>query len=638
MSELVEAITRIFAKPAGMAVLLLISGQVIGEDNQAPYSPYVEREYPTELLWGETHLHSALSADAGGGGTRLMPVDLYRFGRGEEVTSNTGQPVRLRRPYDFMGVTEHTDGMGSITDIMKGAPNVMADEQGRKFHETFAKGGEAAQQASYELIEMFAQGTLSPVLNYQPGNPGYANTWEVLVKAAEEYNEPHRFTALIAYEWTSLVAGNNLHRNVFLRDGPERAMQVLPFSMTAPQGSPDPRDLWKWLEKYESSTGGRALAIPHNGNLSNGIMFPMQDDFANGAKFDSDYTQQRRKWERLVEIGQTKGDSETHPVLSPDDEFADYETWDFGNLDLTAKKTPEMLPGEYTRSGLLRGLQLEEQTGTNPFVLGFVGGSDIHTGLSTNDDDNFFGAFAWMEPGPERAMKDAKQNEDLGIGYQGWFYASPGPTAVWAHENTRAGVWDAMHRREVYATTGPRIRVRIFAGWDFTSEDAKPRDIAPAGYARGVPMGSELKADSQGRAPTLLLQAMKDPEGANLDRAQIVKGWIDVDGVTHEKVYDVAWSGDRKKDANGKLPAVGDTVDLSIPSWTNTIGAVQFTTAWTDPDFDPAQNAFYYARIIEIPTPRWTAYDAVHFDLDLPEEVPMKTQERAYTSPIWYRP
>ncbi len=336
------------------------------DDEAKLYSPYADHQYPTNVYWGETHIHSALSADAGGGGTTLMPRDLYRFARGEQVISNSGQPVKLRRPYDFFGVTEHTDGMGAITDILKGSPNIMADEQGKKFHEAFSKGGKDAQQASYELIELFAQGKLSDVLNYQPGNPGYKTTWELLVHTAEEFNEPHRFTALIAYEWTSMTAGNNLHRNVFFRDGPERALQVLPFTMTPPHGSPNPRDLWKWLQDYEDKTGGRVLAIPHNGNLSNGIMFPMQDQFDSDVSFNEEYSRTRQKWERLVEIGQTKGDSETHPTLSPDDEFADYETWDFGNLDMTAKKTPDMLAGEYTRSALKRGLQLQNQTGGEP--------------------------------------------------------------------------------------------------------------------------------------------------------------------------------------------------------------------------------------------------------------------------------
>jgi hypothetical protein len=602
------------------------------------YSPYADREYPTELLFGETHVHSALSADAGGGGTTLMPRDVYRFARGEQVSSNTGQPVRLARGFDFFALTEHTDGMGAITDIIRGAPSIMADKQGKYFHDQFTAGGAAAKAASIELIKQFSQGTLSPALNYQPGNPGYKSTWEDLVSAAEEFNDPGKFTTLIAYEWTSLVKGNNLHRNVIFRDGPERALQMLPFTMTPPQGSPDPRDLWKWLQAYEDKTGGDVIAIPHNPNLSNGIMFNLQNDFDNGAPFSEEYLNTRAKWERLVEAGQTKGDSETHPLLSPEDEFADYERWDWANLDVTEKKTPEMLPFEYIRSALKNGLVFQKNQGTNPFKLGMVGGSDIHTGLSTSFDDNFFGAFAWMEPSPERALMVAKGNKELGISYKGWQYASPGPTAVWATENSRGAVFDALERRETYATTGPHIRVRFFGGYDFTGEDIKGQELARIGYDKGVPMGGDLAVAPGGKSPNFLVWALRDPDGANLDRVQVIKGWVDAQGKTHEQIHNVAWSDDRKPGKDGKLPPVGDTVDLSIPSWTNDIGAAELITVWQDPDFDPSLHAFYYVRVIEIPTPRWTAYDRIRLKVDMPDEIRLKTQERAYTSPIWYTP
>jgi hypothetical protein len=619
------------------AFLAYATSAVLAQDNapKSAYSPNADRNFPTMALFGDTHVHSALSADAGGGGTTLLPRDMYRFARGQQVSSNTGQPVRLSRPFDFYMLTEHTDGMGVITDIMRGAPNILADEQGKKFHEEFAKGGEAAKQASIDLIAMFSQGTLSAALLYQPGSAGYENTWKDLVQAAEDFNEPHVFTAMIAYEWTSLVAGNNLHRNVIFRDGPSRALQVSPFLMAPPKGSPDPRDLWKWMQAYEDKTGGDVLAIPHNPNLSNGIMFAANDTFRDGAKFDPEYLKTRAQWEKLVEIGQTKGDSETHPVLSPTDEFADYERWDWANLDVSEVKTPEMLPYEYVRSVLQKGLAFKQSQGTNPFKLGFVGGSDIHTGLTTQDDNNFFGAFTWMEPSSTRATSVAKSNEKLGISYKGWQYATPGPTVVWATENTRAGVFDALERREVYATTGPRITVRFFGG-DFSDSDLKHRDLARIGYEKGVPMGGDLTATET--APSFLVYAMRDPIGANLDRIQTVKGWVEADGTTMEKVRDVVWSGDRSPGADGKLPAVGNTVDLSIPSWNNSIGTTELGVVWTDPDFDSIQNAFYYARVIEIPTPRWTAYDAVKFDIDMPSDVKMITQERAYTSPIWYNP
>jgi len=440
-----------------LAVMACMNAAQVYADDKQVYSPYADRDYPTDVYFGETHLHTALSADAGGGGTRLMPRDAYRYGRGEQVLSNTGQPTKLARPLDFMSITDHTDGMGAFTDILRGTPNILADEQGKKYHEAFNAGGDRAKAASVDMIKQFSQGTLSKALIYQPGNPAYTRTWQDLVQAAEEFNEPHRFTTLIAYEWTSLVKGNNLHRNVIFRDGPERTLQIEPFTMTPPMGSPDPRDLWQWLQNYEDKTGGDVLAIPHNGNLSNGMIFAMQDDFANGASFDKAYAETRQKWEPLYEIMQVKGDTETHPVLSPEDEFADYESWDWANLDMTEVKTNAMLPGEYARSGLKCGLELEDKLGVNPFKFGFVSGSDIHTALKSDDNDNFMGAFAWQEPMPERANTLVKENKDLGLSYKGWQYGSSGPTAVWAKSNTRAAIFDAMERREVYATTGPRI-------------------------------------------------------------------------------------------------------------------------------------------------------------------------------------
>ena len=615
------------------------AGQQAPDSNARPYSPYADIAYPTDVYFGDTHVHTALSGDAGGAGTTLMPDDAYRFARGEQVISNTGLPVKLERPYDFYMITDHSDAMGMITDLIAGAPNIMADPTGREMHEAFRQGGKVAMQATQRLISQFAQGTLSPALNYQPGNPAYARVWGELIQAAEDFNNPHHFTTFIAYEWTSLVKGNNLHRNVIFRDGPERASQVVPYTTTPPQGSPNPRDLWAWLQAYEDKTGGQITAIPHNGNLSNGMMFALQDDFADGAPYDKAYAETRQKWERLYEVTQLKGDGEAHPLLSNEDEFADYDNWDWGNLDLTQAKTPAMLPGEYARSGLLRGLELQAKLGINPFKFGMIGATDNHVGLSTVDDDNFFGKFPLYEPNPGRALHEARGNEKLGLGYKGWRYSSSGLTALWSTDNTRGALFDAMERREAYATTGPRIRVRFFGGWQYEQDDLQHRDLARIGYGKGVPMGSDLAAPAPGAgAPRFLVYAQRDPMGANLDRVQVIKGWLDARGKPREKVYDVAWSGGRKPGANGKLPAVGDTVDLAIPSWTNTIGAAELGSVWTDPEFDPTLRAFYYARVIEIPTPRWTAYDRVKFKLDLPAEVPLKTQERAYTSPIWYNP
>lgn len=604
-----------------------------------PYSPYANRAFPTEVYFGDTHVHTSISADAGGGGTRLGPRDAYRFARGEQVVSNTGQPIKLRQPMDFYMITDHSDGMGAINDILAGTPNILANEAGRKFNEAFAAGGTAAANAAFELTRQFSQGELPAALNYQPGNPAYKRVWNDLVQAAEEFNEPHRFTTFIAFEWTSLVSGNNLHRNVIFRDGGERAGKILPYTTTPPVGSPDPRDLWKWLQNYEDTTGGDVLAIPHNGNLSNGMMFALRDDFDHDAEFGREYAEQRQKWERLYEATQMKGDGEAHPLLSPDDEFADFETWDMGNLDLSEAKTKAMLPGEYVRSGLKRGLVLERDLGVNPFKFGLVGASDTHVGLSTHKNDNFFGKFKQYEPSPHRANHVSKENKENGAQLQSWQYITGGLSAVWASANTRAAIFDAMERRETYATTGSKIRVRFFGGFEFSRDDVLRRDLAQVGYSKGVPMGGDLNAAPDGKAPSFLVYALRDPIGANLDRVQIVKGWLDQQGKANERVYDVAVSGGREINTRGRCPTpVGDTVNLRIPSWTNTIGAAELGDIWTDPDFDPSQKAFYYARVIEIPTPRWTAYDRVKFNLQLPPSVPLKGQERAYTSPIWYSP
>jgi hypothetical protein len=432
-----------------------------------------------------------------------------------------------------------------------------------------------------------------------------------------------------------LSKGNNLHRVVIFRDNGDKALQIAPFTTTAPQGSNDPLDLYKWMETYEKKTGGDILAISHNGNLSNGIMFPIDAQFT-GRKLDKMYVTQRAKWEPMYEATQIKGDGEAHPFLSPNDEFADYENWDVGNLDLSQAKTNDMLAGEYAREGLKRGLALEAKLGTNPYKFGMVGSTDSHTSLATAQEDNFFGKHSGYEPNPKR-MDHPLMKSDKGI-IEGWRLVASGLAAVWAKENTRRSIFDAMERKEVYATTGSRMAVRFFGGWDYTKKDLNNRQPAFVGYSKGVPMGGDLTNAPKGKAPTFMVLALRDPIGGNLDRIQIVKGWLDKDGKTNEKVYDVAWSGDRKPGANGKLPPVGNTVDVKNANWTNTIGASELGTVWSDPDFDPAQKAFYYARVIEIPTPRWSSYDAFRFGIDIPKGAPTSTQERAYTSPIWYTP
>jgi Protein of unknown function (DUF3604) len=602
------------------------------------YSPYANRNFPSRPLWGDTHLHTGLSLDAGAFGARLDPRDAHRFARGEQVTSANGTPARLSRPLDWLVVADHSDQMGFILDLLDGQQHLLAEEKGREWYDQIQNGEGVA--AAMNIIKMFAEGSFPEGIarHYQPGARPYRAVWERTVNAAEEYNEPGRYTAFIGYEWTSLVNNDNLHRVVIYRDDAQRALQTVPYTTYPPQGSPNPRDLWRWMEAYEERTGGDVLAIAHNGNMGNGTMFPLEAQY-DGTPLDADYVTARDQWEPLYEATQIKGDSETHPFLSPDDEFADFETWDFGNFaPWSDPKQDEMLAGEYVRSGLLRGLQIERRLGVNPYQFGLIGSTDSHTGMATAQEDNFFGKHAGSEPSPERMNHPFLQGQDGTIYMAGWGQSASGLAAVWAEENTRESIFDAMERRETYATTGSRMAIRFFGGWDYEASDLQSRTPAFAGYEKGVPMGGQLRRRGAAEAPTFMVYALRDPIGANLDRIQIVKGWLDAEGNTHERVYDVVWSGARRPGADGRLPAVGNTVDAETASFTNSIGASELGTVWTDPEFDPALSAFYYARVIEIPTPRWTTIDAFRFGVEIPEGAPVSIQERGYTSPIWYTP
>ena len=576
--------------------------------------------------------------DAGAFGARLKPEDAYRFASGEELVSSTGLPVKLSRPLDFLVVADHSDNMGFFPRLYDGDPEMLKDPTGKRWYEMVRKGGQEGVQVAVEVIEGFSQGTFPPALESRPGDPAYQSAWELTMDAAEKYNKPGTFTAFIGYEWTSNTGGNNLHRVVIYRDGEDKASRSLPYTTLKPQGSDNPVDLWKWMEEYENKSGGQVLAISHNGNLSNGIMFPIVDSFT-GRELDKTYADTRAKWEPLYEATQIKGDGETHPFLSPNDEFADYETWAQGNLDLTVPKKNEMLQYEYARTALQTGLQLEKKLGTNPYKFGMIGSTDSHTGLATAQEDNFFGKHSGTEPSAARYQHPMAKT-DNGT-YESWDMTASGLAAVWARENTREAIFDAMMRKETYATTGSRMLVRFFGGWDFSDADAMNRLPADIGYVKGVPMGGDLSAaPGANAAPTFLVAALKDPLSGNLDRIQIVKGWLDRNGARQEKVYDVVW-GDaekRKPGRDGKLPAVGNTVNVKEATWTNTIGDPELIGVWKDPDFDPDLPAVYYARVLEIPTPRWTAYDAKKYGITMPRAAEMITQERAYTSPIWYSP
>ena len=586
-----------------------------------------ETAYPENVYWGDTHVHTGWSADAGMDGAVRDPFDAYRFARGEEVESNSGLPAQLSRPYDWFAVTDHSDGMGVIGEIVNRNPEMIADPMIARWADSLNKGTEAAMgSAKSELIQAQSQERLPAVIM----DPRWMSTaWERTIEAAEQYYEPGTFTTFIAYEWTvNADGGNNLHRNVILRDGGDRAIQMLPQTTFQSQ---DVETLWDWMETYEESTGGQALAIPHNGNMSNGRMF--EETRFDGSPLTAEYVERRARWEPLYEVTQIKGQSESHPELSPEDEFAAWDLWDDGNL-IGVNKPDDSYRYEYWREALKSGLRLEDEFGTNPFQYGANGASDTHTGLSTVDEDNFFGKFKTLEPRAERW--EFPIIEGIDFDYEGWQQAASGVMGVWATANTREAIWDAMKRRETYATTGPRMTLRFFGGWDFADGDLSG-DLAQAGYDRGVPMGGSLDG-AEGEAPTFILAAAKDPEGANLDRIQVIKGFLRADGSTAEAVYDVAWSGDRQPGANGDLPPVGNTVDLETAEYTNDIGAPELRAVWTDPDFDPSQPAVYYVRVLEIPTPRWTLYDKVRFGADMPDRVPLVHQERGFSSPIWFNP
>ena len=594
------------------------------------YSPYVGRNYPDQALFGDTHIHTDLSFDAGLVGTTLGVDEAFRFARGEKVISNSGQPVQLIRPLDFLVVTDHAEFIGLAPMIHESSPELLADPWGNWLHERFHSGAEGRVEAYRDIIKNGVKG-VNPFANSDDLVRGI---WDDYLEKAEVYNEPGRFTTLAGFEWTSTPGGDNLHRVVIFRDGVDKTRRTLPFTMF---DSADPEDLWKYLANYEDKVGGQVLAIPHNGNMSNGLMF--RDTTFSGKKIDHTYAETRIRWEPIIEVTQVKGDGEAHPFLSPDDEFADYETWSLSNLAGTAAKTDDMLQYEYARSALKLGLKLDKKTGANPYKFGMVGASDSHTGLSTTREENYFGKYKSAEPGPDRHDTEVVPAQDPSLLTFASQEQASGLTVVWARENTRGEIFDAMKRKEVYATTGTRIRVRLFAGWNFEADEVTRPDFIAQGYQRGVPMGGNLVRAPKNKAPRFMVRALRDPEGANLDRIQIIKGWMDRKGKTHERIYDVAVSNDRKIDDNGRVKKpVGNTVDLVTATYTNTIGSALLGAHWVDPDFDPIQHAFYYVRVLEIPTPRWTTHDAVFFDIDRPDNVPATIQDRAYTSPVWYTP
>jgi len=607
--------------------------------NAGAYLPDPNRKYPERVLWGDQHVHTGWSADAGLFGATLSPEDTVRFVRGEEVKSSSGRPTKLHRAYDWIAVTDHSDGMGTINQIRAKNPEFMADPTTRGWAEAMNSGDpEKARIAAFQAISAQATKTLPKVFM----DPKWLNTaWEKTIDVMEKYNEPGKFTAFISYEWTSNGEdGQNLHRNVIFRDNGDKTRAFIPlttFQSTVPgREGTDPESLWNWLANYEEKSGGRVLAIPHNGNLSNGWMF--REARYDGSPMTAGWAAARARWEHLYEVYQYKGQGEAHPMMSPTDEFANWGLWD--TADLNGNTKPKgAVKFEYFREALKEGMRLQDQLGGNPFKLGAAAGTDTHTGLPTGgEEDNFDGKFVQMELGVKDRWNDVFQKQKSGYVRKDWTVLAAGMMGVWATSNTREAIWDAMERRETYASSGPRITVRFFGGYDFVPADAAGGQLVATGYAKGVPMGGDLKPAAAGQKPTFLFAAAKDPMGGNLDRVQVIKGWVSADGKTHEKVYDVKWGGDRQPGKDGKLPPVGNTVDTGNATYTNTIGAAELVGSFTDADFNPQEKAFYYARVIEIPTPTWMDYDHAQFGSTPGPEVPLTLQERAVTSPIWYNP
>ncbi len=606
------------------------AGYVVAEQirNQDPhYSPVANQPLQKQVFWGDTHLHSNFSMDAFIFGNTLGPDDAYRFAKGEKVMATKGQPAQLREPLDFLVLADHTDGVGAMIALKAGNEKLLANPTLQAWSEILFAGEED------DARQLDSTQTRSDTPRELEDKVIRGNAWDYLTATADAHYEPGTFTPLIGFEFTAQRGGQNLHRVVIYRDDAETAQSLLPLS---PKESSDPRALWDFLQQYEDTSGGKVLAIAHNGNISNGLMFPTAE-LEFGGQMDSDYAERRARWEPVYEVTQIKGDGEAHPLLSPDDRFADYESWDLGDF-AGVPKTDQMIPFEYAREALKNGLALDSAYGANPYKFGMIGSTDSHTSLATAAEDNFYGKHsAGMEPQPDR-WKDALGGRGE-FTVPGFMMAASGYAAVWATENTREGIWDAIQRKEVYATTGSRMTVRFFGGWDFTQDDLHASNMSDIGYNKGVPMGATL-LQSRSDAPVFMLQTAKDPNGANLDRLQVIKGWEDAEGAVHEKVFNVAWSNPelRSMDDSGDVADIPSTVDEAKATYSHKYGAAELTALWQDPEFSAEQKAFYYVRALEVPSPRWTSYDTAQFDVEMAPYVKKTTQDRAYSSPIWYEP
>ena len=601
------------------AIHTLFVGAVVGVTLLSPNTQAQGDPGKREAFYGETHLHTSWSFDAFiFGDTKATPAQAYEYAKGKPLRHALGYEMKISQPLDWMGVTDHSEYVGIIQTANTPGSDLSKTELGKKL---IVHDASDIQRVYLLLGNSMIQNKPFPELVA----PKLASSiWDKNNAAADAANEPGKFTAFNAYEWTSTPNNANLHRNVFFKDGAK--LPKMPFTSFDSQA---PEDLWAWMDKQRDS-GIELLSISHNANVSDGLMFPMEVNF-KGRPIDKAWAEARMRNEPLTEIKQIKGQSETHPLLSPNDEFADYEIFSFllGNPDGRFPK----IPGSYVRDGLKSGIAMQGTRGYNPYKTGIVGGSDSHNGAAPYRQDNFFGGHAKMDGGLKERMRG-----HLFTGLDTRLISPAGLTAIWAEENTRASLFEGMKRKETFATSGPRLKLRFFGGWNYSGDALDHRDWATAAYKSGVPMGGDLPAAAASQAPSFIVWATKDPTSGNLDRVQIVKGWSR-DGQAFEKVYDVVWAGDRQPDyITGKVPAIESTVNLAAATYKNSVGKAELKAVWRDPDFDPALDAFYYARVLEIPTPRWTTIQAKELNIIPPANVPATVQERAWSSPIWYTP
>ena len=607
----------------------------------------VQAQHPDHLLFGDTHLHTSYSFDAYLNKNQTADPDTaYRWAKGLPVIHPGNRArVQIGTPLDFLVVSDHAELLGVIRAVNTGTAEL----------EDMGFVGNLKRRAAVYLLNRAIAGegggaVFNSLLPVPPDTPGGdpvqdpanelpANTfgdtssvettaWHEIIDAAERHNAPGEFTTFIGWEWSSIPTGANLHRIVFTPDPGDTAKQFAPYGSDKSQY---PEDLWTFLEETQERTGARFMAMPHNSNISKGYMYA--ETSLKGAPITAQYAQRRMRWEPISEVTQIKGDSETHPVVSPDDAFADFET--YTHYIQQERESYKASAADYMRSALKTGLALAQKTGVNPYQFGVIGSTDSHSGLASAEEDNFWGKFARDSMPETKVSKDSIGGGDV----TGWDMSAAGLAGVWARDNTRDEIFAAFSRRETYATTGTRIKVRVFGGFDFSAGVENDADYAAIGYDLGVPMGGSLNADSASEGGLqLLIHAEKDPLDANLDRLQVVKGWVDASGEQYERVFNVAWSGDREPGANGELAPVGSTVDLATGRYSNSIGVEALSVLWQDPEFDPTHRAFYYVRVLQIPTPRHSLLDALALGEAPAEAGPSTIQERAYTSPIWYTP